>query len=382
MINNGEKDHVMIYRKFPYFILACFVLQSPVEAQTHPDLGALADFPKQDRVWLGAAIGEIAINPFVKIEVKTLGTLDWRVKTGEIVKEDQIICLTDSKKIELSARELDLKKNKYQNSLKDIQAAIQDKKKALQTSIAEIEVQIAGMTLTETENKLLGSNFAKRLNAERAGIQQELEISRNKLDSDYFDVAIQNETRALDLEIEKAEYEHEQLQRNSEIRAPASGRISIETNEILKPDSLAARIIKDGTAEARLELTDPRLRNAIAEELAIQITGEDGRAYQGTYFETLSEQSMARNARIIIFSINPPASDQAIPESLNGTRMLQIQKALPKPGRIVPKADLIFKFPEEINKNGWAQFIEKRWVGSKVTYVGPRDLVILKPDED
>lgn len=372
----------MIYRRFLHLILVSFFPLYSVRSQTHPDLGGLADFPKENRVWLGAAVGEIAINPSVNIEIKSLGTLEWRVKTGDVVKEDQIICLTDSKKIELSASELALKKNKYQNSLKDILATIQDKKKALQTSIAELEVKIAGMTLTETENRLLGSNFAKRLNSEREEMVKELEISRSKLDSDYFEIAAQNETRALELEIEKAEYEHEQLQKNSEIRAPTLGRISIGVTEVLKPDSDVAKIVKDGTAEARLELTDPRLRNAIAEELAIQFIGEDGRAYQGTYLKTLDEQSMTRLGRIIIFSVIPPSDDKVIPETLSGTRMLQIQKALPKPGHIVPKADLIFKFPEEINKNGWARFIEKRWVGSRVTYVGPRDLVILNSNED
>lgn len=379
-MKNGNET-AMICKKVLFIFLVSIVLPSSLTAQSHPDLGTMADFPMEDRVWLAAALGEISINPSIKLESKILGKIEWRAKTGEIVSEDQVICLADSKKLELSSSEVTLKQDKYPNSTKDIHDSNQEKKKALRTSIIAFEAKIAEMTLTVTESKLLGQNFAKRLIKERADIQKELTASQSKLDSNYFEIGVQNEIRALDLELEKAQHENQELRRISEIRAPTLGRLSILSDDVVKPDSIIGEITKDGIAEARIELNDLRLRNVVAEELAIELTGDDGRVYRGTYLKTLQEQSVARNARIVVFTIDPASKDQAIPEDLRGIRMLQIKRLLKKPGRIVPKSHLIFKFPEEISKIGWASFIEKRWDGSKVVYVGPRELAILGPDE-
>jgi hypothetical protein len=347
-----------------------------VGAQQHPDLGAPGDYPEAAEVWLGALVGEVAVNPEFPIEVNTPGDLQWRVGDGAQVAEDQVIGLIGARKLELSEREVQLKRNRYRNAAADIEQTNLDQKKTLQNSIRELEQKLSRMSLTKTELELLGSEFAQRLAKERTELDEELQRSRARLESDYFEQAETADRHALDLELEHAEVDHEELRRNSEVLAPTAGRIKIEWRDEIRGATVIGKIIKEGLAEVRLEMADVRLQSIPGAELVIEISGDDGRIHRGGYLRTLEERSLARNARILVFGVDQPDGAGQVPASLAGSRMIRLYRKLARPGRIVPKSDLIFRFPQEISAAGWAGFIEKRWPGIKVTYVAPKVVVV------
>lgn len=362
---------------------ACgFLAAASLHAQTHPDLGAISDYPTGSEVWLGSIVGEVTVSPEFPIEVSVQGPVEWKAADGETVAQDQVVCLTGARKIELTEQDLQLKKDRYQNALIDLEWSNRDKKKTLESTIREHEQKLSQMKLTPTEKSLLGDEFAQRLAVERTKLLDELERAQEKLRGDYFNQDLLNERMALDLEIEKSEHDLWELLRASEVRAAVSGKLVIESREMFRQDSPIGRIVKDNEAEARVELADPRLRDIPGKQLAIEILGEDGRTYRGTYSRLFERTSLDRNARIVIFQIQAKDEATGIPQSLSGNRMTRILRILPEPGHIVPKNKLIFQFPEEIHKDGWAAFIETRWPGVKVSYVGPKELVIIPAHEN
>lgn len=363
--------------------LAVCTLTTALPAQTHPDLGFVGDYPLGSEVWLGSIVGNVSVNPSFPVEVSVPGLIEWKIVSGGDVAKDQVIGLSDATKLALSSRELELKKSRYSNALMDLEWASFDKRRSLQNSIKDLVEKRSRMELTKGEMDILGQKFAQRLKDESAELQKELKRLELKLESRYFDQGAADDRIALDLEIERAEHDHRELLRSSEISAITAGKLVIESNEMMiRQDTPVARIIKQGQAEARLELADLRLRNLPGEQLAVEIIGEDGRNYRGSYSRILEQRSLDRDARIAIFEIQRQSPDDPIPENLSGARMMRIHRLLPAPGRIIPKKDLVFKFPKEISDRGWAAFIESRWPGTKVTFVGPKDLVVTLPDEN
>lgn len=362
---------------------ACMlVLCVRLAAQHHPDLGALSDYPQSSEVWLGSIVAEVSVDPEVPVEVSLQGVVSWQVPDGEPVEENQVIGLANTDKLNFQLRELDLKKNRYRNSVIDIELATAEKKRTLENSVREMEESLQNMSLTDLERQLLGADFEKRLAKERAEITADIRRSREKLESDYFQQALAAELKTLDLDIERAEIDYQELLRNSEILAPTSGKLIIEVRDVVRKLTRVARIIKQGQAEAFLETGDTRLRNIPREELVIEIDGDDGRKYQGQYSRTLQETTRDTNDKILVFTIRSPVAGEDVPSSLSGKRMIRVSRRLAQSGHIVPKAALLAKFPNEINSLGWAGFIEKRWPGARVTYVAPRIIVVNSANEN
>ncbi len=371
--------------RFPkrYIIVAWVtVLGTISNAQEHPDLGKIQDYPISLEVWIGSLVGEISVNPEFPVEVNVPGKLEWKVANGQLVGKDEVITITGFEKLKLSERDLELKKGRRRNSIIDIEQDIREKKQALSDSMDGMEEKLTRMSLTDGERGLLGAEFAARLGKERAALEEVIRRSREKLAGDYFEVTEAMDLRALDLEIERAELDYKELLRGSEIVSPVAGQIVIDFNDSIRTNTVVCRIIKVGLAEARLELTDSYLRNIPGEELAIEISGEDGRTYRGHLLRLLDQRALERNAKVMVFDVKNPDENEAVPVALNGSRMIRIHRLLPKPNRIVPKKDLVFKFPKEIESRGWAAFIENRWPGVKVLYVAPRDLVVSLTNEN
>lgn len=358
------------------------LLGNPLVAQTHPDLGKFTDYPVAAEVWIGSLLGSVSVNPEFPIEENNPGEFIWKVADGQQVTEKQVIGLTAARAVELSARDLELKKDRYRNAVTDIEFAVAEKKRTLVNSIRELEDKLARMTMTKAELELLGRGFEARLAKERAEVESDLKQSRAKLTGDYFDQDTLNERRTLDLDLAHAEFDHQELLRSSEILAPTSGKVMIDTHDAIRKVTTIGRIMKEGLAEVRLEMTDVRVRNIPSEDLEIEIFSDDGRSYRGKYLRTLDEKTRDQNARILIFEVQRSKDNAAVPDKLNGSRMLRVYRLLEKPGRIVPKNDLVFKFPQEISSGGWAAFIEKRWSGVKVTYVAPKVLVVNSAHEN
>jgi hypothetical protein len=352
------------------------------DAQHHPDLGSLAEFPVASEVWLGSLVGDVEVDPEFPVEVSQPGKLDWKVADGQQVAKNEVVAIIGAEKLKLSERDLELKKNRYRNSVMDIEQSVMENSRALGRTIEEMEERLTRMSLTEGEHRLLGAEFVERLSKERADLEKEIKRLQDKLDGDYFELAEAADRRALDLEIDRADLDHRELLRSSEVLAPVAGRIFIDVADSIREATVIGRIIKTGLAEARLELADSYLRNIPGKELSIEVSGDDSRIFRGGFLRVLDQRALDRNAKIMVFDVRSPDPDGAVPVALSGSRMIRVFRILDRPHRIVPKKDLIFRFPKEIEAEGWAVFIEKRWPGVKVVSVAPRDIVVRPADEN
>ena len=361
---------------------AVFAVASSVYAQSDRDLGSISDYSLAGEVWLSSIVGEVTVNPEFPIKASALGKLEWLVADGTEVMEDNLVCYTGADKIKLSERDLTLRKSRYPNALNDLEWSYIEQRKSVETSIIETGQKLSEMTLTPTELDLLGNEFEKRLKEEKDSLEKDLKRLKFKLESGYFTQGLEDEKTSLNLEIDMAEQSHQELLRNSEVRVTEEGILRRNREDVIKSDTVIGSVTKTGVAEAILEISDPSLRNVPPSRLSISIQGDNGKNYQGEYLRTLEAQTYQRNTLSYVFIIRPHEGEDEVPDSLNGTRLFRVSMILDKPGHIVPKGDLLFRFPKEIDEGGWALFVSKRWNGATILHIGPRDLVVVKNDEN
>lgn len=354
----------------------------PVLGQSHPDIGKLENFPLASRFWLASLVGEVCVNPEFPIEVGLPGTIKWKVENGQVVSEGAVLAIAATEKLDFSERQLALKQSRYGNELMDIELSNTEKRQTLVRSIDELEEKLAKMNLTESERKLLGEKFAQRLSKERAIVEKELKASREKLESDYFELSVIANRDALDLEVQRAKLDYEDLLRSSEVLSPVAGQLVIEVQAPIRKSTIVGRVVKQGFAEVQLEAADVHLRNSPAEELVIELRGDDGQIYHGKFLRFLEKTTMDRNAKIMVFDVQSGNEQKSVPQTLAGSRMIRVFRTLSKSGRVIPKADLLFKYPKEIESDGWASFFESRWAGIRVTHVAPRDIIVNLANEN
>lgn len=368
------------------FLISLFLISGYsygfLTAQTHPDLGAFTDYSSESKVWLASAGGQVLVNPQFPIVIGAMGELEWKVADGTEVAKDDVLFLTEAEKIRLSERELALKKSRYPNALSDLEETNRESKKGLKKTVVELRTKLSSLEMTPTERELLGADFERRLAEEREELEAEIVTLERKLESEYFAKALEDDRIALNLELDNADYVHRDLIRGSEVRAVVAGKVVVETKKAVKPDSVVGKIIKDKSGEAQLEISDPSIANLPPEQIGIEVPGEDGLLYSGRYSRTLDEEAFERPTKIYVFDLEKQEGQEEIPESLSGSRIFRVYRLLAEPGRIIPKEKLLFEHPEEIAKSGWASFVSKRWPGTKLVYVGPRDLVIREDDEN
>ncbi len=372
-----------VRRTIALWLVTAIVAWPTATAQQEADPDALLeDFPVASRVWLGAIVGEVSVDPVTPIDLNRPGELVWQVEDGAPVEEGDVVALTGHQKITLSASQLRIQQSRRRHDIQDITWATEEKVRGLKNSIAEQEQYLEKLSLTRTERELLGVKFEERLADERAEAESQLKKMRDRLEGDYFDELDRLEKESIDLELQAAEQDHEDLIRNSEVLAPATGSLRILHRGNISRAKLLGEIVKTGLAEAELELSDPRLRSVPGEELEVEILGDDGLAYPGFYLREAEKQGFGQNTRTVVMEIYPAEEGAEVPPTLEGSRMITIFRTLPEPGHLVPKAPLVFSNPEEIGRDGWNRFVTKRWPDSRIIYIGPREIVIAKAGEN
>ncbi len=225
-----------------FYVSLTLVFAVPLWGQSHPDLGDFEDYPEDSKIWLATMAGEVVVNPVFPVLATELTTLKWDVADGAEVKEDEILGHRNAEKIDLSRRDLELRKSKYPNELNDLEWANRDKKKALAASIDELHHTINGMVLTPKELELLGVDFEKKLKKERKELEEELELMKGRLEGEYFDQALESERTALNLDLDTAFQTHDELVKSSRILSPSDGRLEILVSEPLKVEQEVARV--------------------------------------------------------------------------------------------------------------------------------------------
>lgn len=339
----------------------------------------LDSYPKASRVWLGATVGKVQVNPSTPIEYSRPGEIVWEVENNAELVEDQVIAVTGYEKVVLSEEQLALKENRRSHEVTDIEWATDEQIRNLRQGLGEQQEALDQLTLTGTERQLLGENFETRLADERKLLSEQIAKLQGRLDSGYFEELEKLDIEAVDLELKTARQEHDELVRTSEVKSPTAGRLEILFRGIISKNTVIAEVVKEGLAEAEVELSDPRLRSIAGEELVADIVGDDGRTYAAKYLKEAEQQSFNQSARTVVFEVEDPEGENVSP-ALDGSRLLTIYRKMEEQGYLVPKSPLVFAFPDEIGQIGWAGFVEKHWPGSRIIYLGPKEILISKSE--
>lgn len=352
----------------------------PIRAAEHPDLGKLTQYSESDRLWFSTVLGDVVINPQTPIEVNVVGDIKWLAKKGEVVESGEAICELGADEIDLSSRDIELRSARLSNSINDVEWAYQEKVQSLQKSIGDLQEQILELQLSPTERAIIDPEIFEELKKERTKLEKALSIKKERLDGDYFEQFKRSEIEALQLEIDQAKLTHKNLVSKSTIYAETDGRLDIRVNNVEKIPKEIGEVIGINVAEVSIELTDPRSRNVPSEEMTITLVGDDGETYDGKFLREEKSRLSRLSSLNLVFQLK--INGDTDPDSLNGKRMVRIFQNLEQQAFIVPKNDLLFRFPKEIGKNGWPDFISSRWPGAKILKIGPKELAVVESNED
>ncbi|MGD7651728.1 MAG: hypothetical protein ACQCXQ_00840 [Verrucomicrobiales bacterium] len=369
-------------RRVFQMVMAMMVVVLGADAQEHPDLGNFESFKERESIWMGSMIGEVSVDPEVELQAVLAGEIEWKVEDGAEVAEGDVVAICGVEKLRLSERDLNIRRARFRNDMLDCEQSNRESRKSLVGAMREAEDRLASMVMTKGERELLGGEFEQRLEKERSELREQIARHREKLDGDYFEVALASAKQALQLDLDRAEADYRDMMRRSEMLAPVDGVVHVRERGTLRSVGPVGAVERRGVAELVVEITNPELRSMEGELLEATVRGTDGRWYSAEYQEVLENEMIAGNTRRMSFAIHPTDDVERVPKLLSGKRGVRIYRRLDEPGRVVPKADLLFRFPEEIRENGWAGFVESRWSGVRVVYVGPRDLVVKRVDEN
>ena len=368
----------MNYFRVLYFFLLVGFFQ-PLSAE----IKALGEFPKGDKLWLSTAVGEVAINPEIELFSAVVGDLDWKARDGELVQKDQVLFVSNSEKIELSLRDIELKEMQYTNSVIDITNGIQTEKSATIATRKELLSTIASMEMTKTERELLGEEFERKLQAEREELRQEVSSLSTKIDSDYYTRSQALQITALDLELDKMRFAHEQLIQELEVKAKTSGRLKVDLIQTDNLNSVVGRIQKEGSYEALIAISDRLILNTEEKDLAIEVRGDDGAIFLGKFDRVADEQVIGGSQVGYVFSLfSADDKEGVVPKKLSGSKMIRIFKTFPEEGFLVSKEPILMQYPDEIREKGWANFVAKRLPGGNLVFIGPRELFVLGTENE
>lgn len=352
-------------------------------AQQHEDLGDFKQCVKVPTVWMATVFVDVSVNPEYPVQAKSPGRIEWLAETGEAVKENQCLGYMAADKLDVSKRGYELKKAQYANSMLDIENKLIESKKALDASISEIDAKLEKMKLSDEEKRILGAEFARKLQEEAGRVAKDAEFYKEKKNSGYFDDAAKSEIESLNLELERSRLDHEDQMRSSRLLAGSDGVFTRlrDTSDGADKEEVAGKVVARGVAEARLEVVDETLLRIEPEKLELRLGGDDGKAYVGTFDRQEEEVSLRGNAKVYVFKVVPVDGGEC-PGELNGPRMARVNRKLDKPGWALKKENLLFKFPDEISSRGWSEFIESRWQGVRVRLVAPKVVILDREHEN
>lgn len=358
-------------------IAALIMTSAPaVEPPHHPDLGKPSDYHQVEAVWFGSILGQIDVEPETSVTVSAQGTFKWTVPDGAEVREGETVGLTNSEALELSRRELDLLRRRLPESLRQAEWATLEKRAGLRASIYELEERMARMSITDTELDLLGSAFAAKLAEEKTSLAEELEDLRDRMNGGHFEQLEAHEKETLELEVAKAEQAYRELERGSRVVAPVDGFVRYDVPEfvITKPVAVGA-VLQRGVAEALVEIADPRVAQTDPERLFVEVLSDSGVTYRGRFARIPIKQPLQAGARALIFRLEGVAGE-GVPRDLSGARLVRLMRDLERPGRAVPKNDILHRHTEAVASEGWKNFIETRWSGIRVVFIAPKVVIV------
>jgi hypothetical protein len=336
----------------------------------------LDSYPLADRLWLGSFGGDVAVNPTMDVLATRSGEIKWEVEDGAEVKEGAVVAYSGAVQIKQSVGQLILDEDAVAVKLKAAEWQHLEKSVGLERQVDELELRISKLSLTPKEKELLGREIGQRLAEEVLEIKRELKTLNEKLIPEFRANELDIEQRQIQQDIEKARAVHEDLVHSMEILSPNVGIIHILKAGYVRASDIIGTVERRGHAVASIQLLDPELRSEAPESLAMSVSSPKGDLVSGT-FSHIDRIAKARLGPTVYHFKLDQNPEIPFTSDLSGERMITLYKLLDEEVRIVPKADFIFAYPQQIQRLGWAGFLKTIWPSARIVHIGPRSIALV-----
>lgn len=366
-------------RIFDSLVLAAIAVAPLVAFAEKPITSRPLDsFPESDRVWLGSFGAEVEVDPASEIIASRSGDIHWLAENGETVEEGQVFALMSHRQIRQSAAQLEIDEAKLPARRRSAIWSHREKRVGLQRQLEELHARQAKVELTPEERRLIGSALLARIEAERAQLGEQIADLEEQLSPEFLDEELRLELAQMDHDIERARLEHDELVKSMQIIAEHEGILEIESTGYVRANDVIGHVRRSGYAIVTVQMTDPDVRAENPGTLGIAVMGPDGRVHRGVFNKSMRGNGGRMSGVTYVFDLNGDTTGGPPPRELAGERMAIIEKMLPDKARIIPKSPLLFSHPEEINRLGWARFLQDTWPGTQVAYIGPNSVALEK----
>ncbi|NQX00060.1 hypothetical protein HQ447_05320 [bacterium] len=350
---------------------ACSLGAEPPSSSPKP----LASYTLADRQWLGSFGGDVEVNPAMDLPATRSGEIEWKMQDGAEVKEGAVVAFSGALQIRQSAGQLALDEDAVAMKLKTAEWQHREKLIGLGRQVDELELRISKLSITPKERELLGNELAQRLVEEARELKKELKTLNEKSDPELRAGELNLEQRQIQQDIEKARADHEDLVHSMEILSPNDGILHILKSGYVRANDIIATVERRGHAVVSMQLLDPEVRSEAPDSLAISVSSPTGELISGT-FSHIDRMTNARLGPTIYHFKLDRKPDAPFSPDLFGERMVTLYKRLNKEVRIVPKADFLFSYPQEIQRLGWAGFLRDIWPAARIVHIGPRSIAL------
>ncbi len=348
---------------------------SGIAAAATPTL--LADYPQMEVVWLGSFSGKVAVNPLTDLVTTRAGEIEWKVADGASLTEATSLAICGASQINQSAKALALEEANLPLKLRDAEKSHREKRATEETQLEDLKNQLQKLDLSSEENELLGPELAKRVTSGKQKLRREIENLKEYLNPALAADELRLAKEKINLDVEKLRLEQFESIRSFEIAAPHAGILRISRTGYIRASEIVGTLENKGVATITLQIVDPEILNENPELLEASVTDPRGKDYIAK-FSHIEKNSTIRVGFLIYHFKLEARPDFELPSDLTGERLVVLSRKLERKAYILPKIDFLFENTAEVQQLGWPAFVEKRFPGSKIFFVGPRSLAITR----
>lgn len=344
-----------------------------------PPPQTLESYPSREVVWLGSFAGQVAVNPLTDLPATRPGEIEWKVADGANVQEGASLAVCGAAQIAQAERQLALDEANLPLKLRETEWTHREKVSASERQLEEMGNQLQKLDLSKDEKELLGPELAKRVVTEKQQLTSEIAKLKERLNPESAAEELRIAQEQLRLDIEKARLEQLETIRSFEIVAPHAGILHIGLSGYIRGSEIVGTLENRGKASVTLQIADPEVLNEKPELLQVSVVDPRGKSHFGN-FSHIEKGSTIRMGFVIYYFTLEPEPAAPLPDDLTGERLITLSRKLERKAFIVPKTDFLFQNTEEVQRLGWSAFIQQRWPGARIFFVGPRSLAITREE--
>lgn len=383
-IGKNTKMKMICSRSF----VGCFLmlLSVCVDAQT-----SLKSLPMVSRIWVGTE--RALLTSAHHKEYYSLGDGEVVVfaDDGQWLEKGEHWVTLDPENLRLERDSLQLDKEKRDLQFEEYLEQEDNKILGLKKSFQELQEKgndLSGLLQEEGLSAVVKNKIAE---AQKEVLKQQGRI-KEKMKPESLQLKRQLKQRELDLAFQKKERILNTLIRNSELKAPFSGRLSFQVKSLMQ--SKGEKKWLDGNTQFAT-LTDDRhcsievtpspgssYKTSLKNLMIMLAPDSDGFAVLGDFEQVVKVKAANQSMERWMFAVKAEHAEQAA-LSMGVTRVAHVFRKLDEPAHMVMKKDLFSKNPEVLKRDGWGGLIKSLWPDAQIVFIGPQSIALKqKPAED